>query len=284
MKKRTKSILVSICIVAFLAILTIPCFLYEPLNLWIKYSILKDPSALNRKADILFKQEDYEGARKFYWKAYSEAKESNDIRARFQAISAIHDLITKWYKLKQYGKSIDAAEVALEDDPKNFVALEYLGKNYDALKNYEKAFLYYSRFVPDEILNTKHQSKEVEEKKEWYEEIEAHRYDDAVFRLALYYTYGQGCSIDLSKAANLWQYLDNLKSSSASYNLALCYLNGEGVPEDDVKAFQLCKKAADRGNKSAMKLLSKLYSAGIGCAKSEEAANHWKELAEEAAD
>ena len=92
------------------------------------------------------------------------------------------------------------------------------------------------------------------------------------------------CSIDLSKAANLWQYLDNLKSSSASYNLALCYLNGEGVPEDDVKAFQLCKKAADRGNKSAMKLLSKLYSAGIGCAKSEEAANHWKELAEEAAD
>ena len=54
----TKTILISIGIVLVLAILTIPCFLYEPLNLWIRYSFFKDPSAMNRKADILFKQKD----------------------------------------------------------------------------------------------------------------------------------------------------------------------------------------------------------------------------------
>ena len=37
MKKKTKIILISVGIVAFLGILTIPCFLYEPLNLWIKW-------------------------------------------------------------------------------------------------------------------------------------------------------------------------------------------------------------------------------------------------------
>ena len=284
MKKSSKRILFSIIILVFLGTLTIPCFLYEPLNLWIRYSVFKDPSAMNKKAYILFKQKDYDGAKKLYWEAYYEASKKDDLSSQFEKNDSIVSLIMDWYKIKDYKASIVAANEELKDDPDSDLALEYLGKNYDALKNYEKAFLYYSRFVPDEVINTKHVSKEVEQKSEWYEELDAHKYDEAVFRLAIYYTYGQGCSIDLGKAANLWQYLDNLRSISATYNLALCYLNGDGVSKDKNKGFQLCKKAADRGDKGAMKLLSELYSKGIGCTQSEEAANHWKKLSEENSD
>lgn len=240
---------------------------------------------MSRKADVLFAQKNYDEARQFYWKAYIEAEKRNNDWEKFDAI---YNLITKWYKLKKYEVSIAAAEEELRNNSDSSIALEYLGKNYDALKNYEKAFSYYIRYIPSEILSKKHDSKEVEPKRLWEDDEtgdrESYMYDDVVFRLALFYTYGQGCAIDLSKAANLWQYLDNHKNSSATYNLALCYLKGEGIPEDDFKCFQLCKKAADRGNKSAMKLLSDLYSEGIGCTKSEEAAKHWKKLAEETSD
>lgn len=285
MKKNTKKVLLLIGIVSCLAILTIPCFVYEPLNLWVRCSVFKDSSALMRQAHLLFKQKEYEKARIIYWTAYSEAKKRNDDVTKSVAI---YDLITDWYDIKDYDVSIAAAEEELRENPNSPIALEYLGKNYDALKNYEKAFSYYIRYVPSEIVNTKHDAKEVEPLPIWEEgkedkttDRESYFYDDVVFRLAIFYTYGQGCSIDLSKAANLWQYLDNHKSASATYNLALCYLKGEGVPADESRCFQLCKKAADRGNKAAMKLLSELYREGIGCSQSEEAANRWKKLAEE---
>ena len=58
--------------------------------------------------------------------------------------------------------------------------------------------------------------------------------------------------------------------------LANCYYyGGHGIKYDDVLAFNWCEKAVKCGSKDAMKLMSKLYSDGIGTEKDTEAAKLW---------
>ena len=163
-----------------------------------------------------------------------------------------------------------------------------MAKAYDGAKNYTSAFEYYNKALHNStILMQKHKLLTKEEKRAAAERVAEEQkgiiylsFNDnpIIFKIALWYTYGQGCEKDLAKAANLWTYLANQADYSAMYNLGLCYLRGEGVIRNNQTAFNLFKEAADNGNKGAMELLSKCYECGWGCDVDTSAASYWKDL------
>ena len=91
-----------------------------------------------------------------------------------------------------------------------------------------------------------------------------------------YYLGKDGSCQDYKEAVYYLQKAAAAGDAHSMFLLANCYYyGGHGIKYDDVLAFNWCEKAVKCGSKDAMKLMSKLYSDGIGTEKDTEAAKLW---------
>lgn len=251
-----------------------------PFKRWVKVYCFNDHDSTRFLAYDHAQRKEWEKAKKLYFRALNIAKEKND---RFAISDCYCGLSNMLLEQKYYSQVIRICELWLEFN--EFGANETMGKAYEALQDYRSAFDSYCKCIRSAILKNRHQILTVQEKSSikkedifWHVDNLIHNW--IIFKIALWYTYGQGCEKDLTKAANLWTYLANRDDYYAMYNLGLCYLRGEGVIQNANIAFNLFKEAADNGNKSAMELLSECYEYGWGCNVDKSAAKYWKGLSE----
>ena len=276
-KKQVGIAVSSLFVLLVLSLVSLYIFNY-PFKRWVSVYCFNDHYSTIFLADDHAQRKEWKKAKKLYFRALNIAKEKND---RFGISDCYSSLSNMLLEQKYYSQVIRICEQWLEFN--EFGANKAMGKAYEALQDYKSAFDSYRKCIRPDILKNKHQILTDKEKSSIKKDNLWHldNFNNwIIFKIALWYTYGQGCEKDLTKAANLWTYLANRDDYSAMYNLGLCYLRGEGVIQNANIAFNLFKEAADNGNKSAMELLSKCYEYGWGCNVDKSAAKYWKELSE----
>ncbi len=97
----------------------------------------------------------------------------------------------------------------------------------------------------------------------------------AMIYLGLAYVHGQGVSVDLAQAEELFQRATSLGSDSGCYHLGRTYLRLHRYEE----AERALKKAADANYCPALHHLGKMYDLGMGVAKDSIAAKSYLERA-----
>ena len=136
------------------------------------------------------------------------------------SIKLLADLYFKGDKIeKNLEVAIELYKILVDSGESKY--LDYIGKAYYQLEQYDYAFSYFQK--GSELL-----------------------IPDSIYHLAICYSKGQGTRIDISKAIELYEKAIKYGHIGSIYNLALHYLNGVGVPKDAQKGNDLMKMYEDK--------------------------------------
>jgi TPR repeat protein len=97
--------------------------------------------------------------------------------------------------------------------------------------------------------------------------------------LGILYYNGEGVARDYAKARDFFKKAADKGDGSAMSNLASLYLNGQGVARNRAKALEFFKKAADMGEALGMTNLGLIYENGLGVPRDYAKARDWYEKA-----
>ena len=100
--------------------------------------------------------------------------------------------------------------------------------------------------------------------REYSERAAANGHAGALFRLGVFYDFGEGVKQDYVKAREYYEQAAAKGHAKALYNLGVFYDNGYGVKQDYVKAREYYEQAAAQGHVKALYNLGVLYDFGEG--------------------
>ncbi len=183
---------------------------------------------------------------------------------------------------------------AIELDPKNVMAMNSMGYNYDhgvgVEQSRERAFEFYLRAAelgfPVAQNNTAFFYRQgfvspvdLQKAFYWYN-LSAEQNDPVgLYNLGRMYEIGEGTQRNNAKAAELYERASQLGHVGGIFNLAECYEYGKGLPLNEGKAFELYSKLASSGIAFAQYQIGRFYYYGKSVPQSYENAVHWYRLA-----
>lgn len=88
--------------------------------------------------------------------------------------------------------------------------------------------------------------------------------DSRILRSAKMYRYGINTSVNMKRAASMYNHLAQKGNAVAQRELGVMYLNGEGVEQNFKAASNLLKLASSNGDTKAMCHLASMYLHGLG--------------------
>lgn len=98
---------------------------------------------------------------------------------------------------------------------------------------------------------------------------------DALYRLGIRYTDGDGVAKDMNQAIIYFKQAADSGNVKSQVHLGSLYYKGNGVDKDINKALPHLKKAADKGDATAQLYLGQIYYNGEGVKKDEKQALSW---------
>lgn len=104
--------------------------------------------------------------------------------------------------------------------------------------------------------------QDLKEAARWYKKAADQSYPLGMWNLAFLYVRGEGVpKVDYVKALGLFRNAAELGLDRAQYDLGMMYLNGLGTEENSKEAEKWFHRAADQGNREAVKILKEIEEA-----------------------
>ena len=152
----------------------------------------------------------------------------------------------------------------IRDNEKTLIKISQLDlKSYFSLEKNIKDFKPYKSIIDRKIENFRltDKNKNYRQTFDMYQELAMQGDANAQYNVGSMYNYGRGISQDYSKAVYWFQKASKQGDAKAQYSLGMMYISGKGVSKDFITAYAYLNLAVLNGNKSAVKLKTKL--AGI---------------------
>lgn len=117
--------------------------------------------------------------------------------------------------------------------------------------------------------------KKYKEAFEWFLKAAKLGYDQAQYKVGIFYEHGAGIIKDYSEAEKWYLKAASQKHLEAQFNLGLLKISGEDVEKNYKEAFNWFIKLAESGDSRAQLMIASLYMEGKGIAKNLRQAFYW---------